>query len=189
METRPCGRRNWVRALVWVGLLLVASAVALPTPRQVLLGWLRGEAFYGGMPTSWWQRELARWQVVDMSPLAPATSQPVCWLREASWVRETLYGEGSMSASWNYDFSKSDLDVLAGNPKAVPVLLELLSDNEWSVRILAARGLGSIGPPAGAAVPTLLQLREQSPAVVAKECEEAIRRIDPARAHRVLPGP
>jgi hypothetical protein len=48
----------------WAGLGLVLLAtiglLALPAVHWPLLGWLRGEAFYRGRPTSYWQREVAR---------------------------------------------------------------------------------------------------------------------------------
>ena len=43
---------------------IVLSLAAWFEPTCVVKGWLRGEAFYEGRPTSYWSRELSRWQNV-----------------------------------------------------------------------------------------------------------------------------
>src|SRR6184192_1822327 len=45
------------RLRTWIGITLVltvATGLALPVPRAVFLGWLRGERFAHGRPASYW---------------------------------------------------------------------------------------------------------------------------------------
>ena len=52
----------------------------------------------------------------------------------------------------------SALGTMRSNAKVVvPVLMELLGDDEWHVRHAAAWGLSAIGPDAVAAVPALIE--------------------------------
>jgi hypothetical protein len=51
------------RILRWSLLLVIVAAFAVwLEPTRVVWGWLRGEAFYQGRPTSYWSRELAMWR-------------------------------------------------------------------------------------------------------------------------------
>jgi hypothetical protein len=43
-------------------LLTFAAFAVWLEPTRVVWGWLRGEAFYQGRPTSWWSREILHWQ-------------------------------------------------------------------------------------------------------------------------------
>ena len=53
------------RLLRWALLLVTLAAFAVwLEPTRVVWGWLRGEAFYQGRPTSWWRQELSNWQIV-----------------------------------------------------------------------------------------------------------------------------
>jgi hypothetical protein len=55
------------RLIRWSLLLLAVTAFAawLDSTR-VVWGWLRGEAFYEGRPTSYWERILANWDVLTL---------------------------------------------------------------------------------------------------------------------------
>src|SRR5271154_6264238 len=46
--------------LVLLLLLLVSGLLLAPSVRWPIYGWLRGEAFYQGMPTSYWRSEITR---------------------------------------------------------------------------------------------------------------------------------
>ena len=54
-------RKRRLLTVASFGLLVLALA-AWFEPTCVVKGWLRGEAFYDGRPTSYWSRELARWR-------------------------------------------------------------------------------------------------------------------------------
>src|SRR5262245_51029065 len=43
-------------------IFFLATLVIWLEPTRVIWGWLRGEAFYDGRPTSYWRAELSCWQ-------------------------------------------------------------------------------------------------------------------------------
>src|SRR5262249_46111592 len=52
------------RLLRWSLLLVLLAVFAVwLEPTRVVWGWLRGEAFYQGRPTSWWDGELASYKM------------------------------------------------------------------------------------------------------------------------------
>src|SRR5262245_18383477 len=54
------------RLLRWSLLLLIFAAFAVwLEPTRVVWGWLRGEAFYQGRPTSWWAGQIRPWILTD----------------------------------------------------------------------------------------------------------------------------
>jgi hypothetical protein len=54
------------RLIRWSLILVVLAAfVVWQEPTRVVWGWVRGEAFYDGRPTSWWAEELNRWTVSE----------------------------------------------------------------------------------------------------------------------------
>jgi len=59
-------RKHWKRWAALLTLVVLAGVLALPSVHWPLYGWLRGEAFYQGWPTSWWDREIARLEVYYM---------------------------------------------------------------------------------------------------------------------------
>lgn len=53
------------RRVVLGGLLIgILALVVCLEPTRVTWGWLRGEAFYEGRPTSYWRGELERFRLV-----------------------------------------------------------------------------------------------------------------------------
>jgi hypothetical protein len=54
-------KKRWLyRVLI---LLALAALAVWLEPTRVVWGWLRGEAFYQGRPTSWWRSEFGRWRL------------------------------------------------------------------------------------------------------------------------------
>jgi hypothetical protein len=54
------------RAFRWSLILVILAAFAVwLEPTRVVWGWLRGEAFYQGRPTSWWAEELRPWRFAE----------------------------------------------------------------------------------------------------------------------------
>jgi hypothetical protein len=64
-----------------------------------------------------------------------------------------------------------------GRP-AIPVLLELLQDQDERVRFLAASVLGGVGPEASSAVPALTGLLEDESRAVRRIAAKALRKIE-----------
>jgi HEAT repeat protein len=83
-----------------------------------------------------------------------------------------------------------------GDIKAIPILIDALSDRAISVRVAAIGALGSLEGKAKSAVPALLETyRNDSEASICRAAASAIKRIDPESAERagikepILPNP
>ena len=136
----------WKRRRTWI-LLVAVTAVALAVyfePTHCVRGWLWGEAFYDGRPTSWWRESIHQWKDRFYSE-----EDAFRWQR----------GEGVMFRPRSTvlldrmrDWIRSDDDrlrdhdppkVLAGSRDAEPVLRELELDPAFrrfveQARIIAA---------------------------------------------------
>jgi hypothetical protein len=123
--------------------LLVLGAFALwLEPTRVVWGWLRGEAFYQGRPTSWWASELERWdcQVAFASFLGPE-GEKGCRRIERFYRKNTEFEQ-----RWKRWFNIEETNapapgVLTGDPAAEAVLLALAEHPSEHVQDLASRGL------------------------------------------------
>src|SRR5690242_8106067 len=51
-------KHRWRLWLLLLLLLLLGGLLLVPQVRWPVYGWLRGEAFYQGMPVSWWAEEI-----------------------------------------------------------------------------------------------------------------------------------
>ncbi len=75
-------RRVLLRAGVLLGAVLACALLALPSIRWPLWGWMRGEAFYEGRPTSYWRWEIHVYYGSSTPPPAstkpPARCPPTC---------------------------------------------------------------------------------------------------------------
>jgi hypothetical protein len=52
-------------------LAILAAFVVWLEPTRVVWGWVRGEAFYQGRPTSYWRAELEHWQIQEVHGIGP----------------------------------------------------------------------------------------------------------------------
>jgi len=99
-------------------------------PTRVVWGWLRGEAFYQGRPTSWWRTEVDRWNI----KLAYSTGGYYSYGRENSRFEQVL-------SNWLKLPERHFPDLLNGDPEAIPVLRTLQNDSSTVVRDWARIGL------------------------------------------------
>jgi len=100
------------RLIRWSLILIVLVALAIwLEPTRIVWGWLRGEAFYDGFPTSYWRGVIERdleteprvlhAKLFPQGPAAPPTWWDRCqeWFgvrwREASSLRLVVYGEAA----------------------------------------------------------------------------------------------
>ena len=130
------------RKLLVIGLLLMSS-VALGVwldPTRVVWGWLRGEAFYQGRPTSYWRAELMHWEGpiwIDVpSPLERwhGPQQKELWKRHPGfWATlfPALFGGADQQKP----------SIMYGPKAAKEVLAELERDANPQIRKLASYGL------------------------------------------------
>lgn len=73
----------------------------------------------------------------------------------------------------------ADHPLLRGDPASVAVLVELLNDDDPQVKMIAAKGLGTVGTGARSALPELRRESAQAFGLVRDLAAEAVRRIDP----------
>jgi HEAT repeat protein len=130
------GVATMIMVLIWVVLL---------DPTCVLLGWLSGESFYQGRPTTYWSRQLrtARAEAIAKAtaPFSPSPS-PSSW---PSWTGSTPPPPPLPPWMLSRLVKEPDSELLRTRDEtAVPVLLELLRDNDPWVRWRAAVSLSVI---------------------------------------------
>jgi hypothetical protein len=128
------------RLLRWSLLLVIFAAFAVwLEPTRVVWGWLRGEAFYQGRPTSWWRAELNRWerQLWGGGPnILPAEK----WVRRKTGF-ETWFDRIRGVADQHEDAAPQ---WLRGDPAAEAVLRSLAHDELEAVKNNARAGLSAL---------------------------------------------
>src|SRR5262245_19135186 len=133
-------RRKHLRRVL---VLVAAVALSLPPVHWRLIGWCCGEAFYAGRPVSF-HRPLCD---VSLGPRPGCCS--VC--DPDDWPRVRWFF-GDRAAEW---LRPGPNPLFQGDPAAVPVLLALLRDPDWEIRIAAADCLARVAPAAKACLPLL----------------------------------
>jgi hypothetical protein len=132
----------WLVPLVVAGLAVV---LLVPGVRWRVLGVLRGEAFYQGRPTSYWRNEYVEW--VEHGP-RPGTLNHL--------PTPTLFDQ--LKSLLPRPLPRLPFSVLSQDPKALPVLIELLTAEDPDVRMFTAYSLKRMGSPARVALPHLTPL-------------------------------
>jgi hypothetical protein len=120
-------------------VLFVVAILAIPENRLTISGYIRGEHLFKGRPTSYWRYKVEQYifWCEHRRPRAKST-----WEKLFSFI------------------SSSDRDpkpdVLWGNPKAVPVLIDLTRErNNLRLFVEAYQTLSTLGRSARDAIPTL----------------------------------
>jgi hypothetical protein len=172
VEKLPAVTRR--RVLLILSAVMVAAIIAA-FYQSALIGWWRGEAKYKGRYTNSWRAELR------------------CYKRIFGIV-----GGGLMEVHWSYervpskwegwlaevipDTSQSkyaeSLQLLNGDPAAIPVLVELLQAPETDIRIMAVQAMERLGSEAQDAIPALSVLDNDDDSDVRLAARQAIRRIE-----------
>jgi hypothetical protein len=165
------------RKLAWTGLFLLIAIIVASFNSSGLIGWWRGEAKYQGKYTNYWREELCAYQLwgYDRDPFYSHWT----FIRLPSKLDRFLSNIGLSSSQAGIGFEPP---LQYPEPDAVPVLIELLDSREQDVRILAANGLGNIGPKARDANPALLDASMDEDPLVAQAAREAIWAINPRSA-------
>jgi hypothetical protein len=154
------------RLLRWSLILVIFGAFAVwLEPTRVIWGWLRGEAFYQGRPTSWWRDDLGRMGVRLIgakmyevyvqehefdSPKFAANYEAATSVK---FSRQISRFEQLWAGSWKTAFQPSvtmwkDVDdppLVAGDHRAAEVLHELTDDPSPKIRFLVRHGLRTSG--------------------------------------------
>jgi hypothetical protein len=128
------------RLCIGASIVLVVGVIAIlavPPFRLTCVGYFRGENRFKGLPTSYWRYEVEKY--VSWQPRPRAKSLWEKFLEYFSWG-----GRGDKP------------DVLWGNPKAVPVLIDLTRERtNRGLYVQAYNTLSTIGPSASDAIPSL----------------------------------
>jgi hypothetical protein len=162
-------RRLWIAAT----LVVCAGVLSLIQPvRTELIGRWRGESRYQGRFTNDWKLELRRYEVVCTINLNGKISR-LRDLRPLWW--EPWLDKLAPSAS---PPRHGHVPLKAGDPAAVPVLLELLRDEDARIRLIAVEALSRVGANARQAVPALLTALEDEDEAVRTEAVWALWFID-----------
>jgi len=132
-----------------------------------VLGWTRGEVFYDGRPTSYWESRLRQCQMHNAGEpyfVPPKPTPTEEWVKRYLGVR--------LWSDWNPEA------VLKG-PAATPVLIELLESDDLTVQMIAMRSLNSIPADAMQASAKIREIRRTTDDyLVFVEASRALRNID-----------
>ncbi len=112
--------KTWLLTFCLVGIVLCALE-----SQRILTGWLRGEAFYQGRPTSYWRGELEGYRNTSFLSFSSydivILEKKMGFLeRNLGWLRKDAQEE----EPW---------PLLTGDPAALPVLEELSQDGNPSI--------------------------------------------------------
>lgn len=165
-------RKRWRLCLVLMLLLLVSGLLLIPSVRWPVYGWFRGEAFYEGMPTSWWAKEIEEsvYCVWVEDPEYGGSSEEWCVKPTASlwqWLRGIPVKDIGLGSP-----------LLMGDPHALPVLLELIRGDSAKGRRVAIRGLLNHGKREPEIVRALLAAIGGSDDEVRQDAIDALQHID-----------
>jgi len=175
-------KRRWRLSLLLLLLLLSAVGALLhPSIHWGLLGWWRGEAFYRGMPTSYWVNEIEEsyhgiWGVGSVKivgePIWYVETQPSPWDRlRQQWL--------SGPAPVSQVISNSPL--LADDSAALPVLLQLLRSEVVKVRRVAVSGLAAQARDRPGVVEALQDAANDPDELVQDQARQALRQQRPGQ--------
>lgn len=123
---RKCMAMKLISFIKWrwtcaFAFAIVATFVVCLEPTRVLLGWLRGDAFYGGRPTRFWHAELARYECW----FDPAAGNVRCGYCSPVLVRLPTLFERVLLGKKRNECCLARLPILSGAPDTIPVLEEL----------------------------------------------------------------
>src|SRR5262245_21867392 len=132
------------RLLRWSLILVILAAFAVwLEPTRVVWGWLRGEAFYQGKPTSWWAGELGRWDIHVMHAHMNMDGMKGCRII-VHHIREDSAFERLCKKLLRDETQREAPGALTGDPAAEAVLAELVNHPVEQVRLMARHGLARI---------------------------------------------
>jgi hypothetical protein len=144
------------RRLFWLSLLLlllVLAVVVFPASRWRIIGWVKGEAFYDGRPTSYWSERIKARHVRhdERSKLILAKAN-----NTYSWTRLWSDLTGRDTEDLSDPLCTQESAYPFADTAAVPVMIELLGDPESQVRIYTCHALVTVEGSNKAAIPALV---------------------------------
>jgi hypothetical protein len=166
----PSHWKKWARRVfVGIAMFAILAGIAYEASTHVIRGWLRGEAFYDGRPTSYWRPKCDEWlerfddqYSFEMStwlisfehkeaPGARRLAPPNLNHEGQNWhfsgpkstyftrVRDSLRSKTDLEHDKQFEFAPK---ILWGTPDTQPVLEELAAEEKY--RPLAKIALGRV---------------------------------------------
>jgi hypothetical protein len=139
--------KKWRCRVLFVALMLgLTLAASFEAVTHVGRGWLFGEAFFEGRPTSYWRGDLEQWDIGEdwvtllIYPPPPPTLIRT-YARKPSPVAQFLERWLHIRQPATPGVARPRL--LDGGPDAIPVLQELRNDSSPNIRLFAEIGLGN----------------------------------------------
>src|SRR5688572_28154738 len=132
-------KRRRLKLVCLLLAILTALAVWLE-PTRVVWGWLRGEAFYQGRPTTWWRTELNRWER-QLWGGEPNRLPAERWVRHKTGFEVWIDRRMGVAAP----HEEAAPDWLRGDVAAEMILRELANDPLERVKNNARAGLAARG--------------------------------------------
>jgi hypothetical protein len=155
-------RRFWL--LLALLLLVVGGLLIVPAVRWPIYGWLKGEAFYQGMPTSYWRERIQNHLEARLARLRGV---------ERPWIIEAM-GDLGISIENPVDWP----DVLGSDePAAVPVLIELLAEDDDGRAKRLWRQLDALNAIDGQQARAILQQLDARGTRLTSEAREALEEL------------
>src|SRR5262245_43697358 len=151
------------RLAIWLVRLLIVGVCVLvfvhPSSRMVIFGLLRGERFYAGKPTSYWRQTLKAEKGQAPQPSPP--SYLMSLIKSLPFLPQD--DRPYQGAFW---------ELRNGDRSAIPVLIQLLRDDDPEIRMLALQAIEQIGSRLGP-----VARKEAAPALVeaSKDKDDAVR--------------
>jgi HEAT repeat protein len=141
-----------------IALLLVLAAIFLD-PNRLVWGWLRGEAFFDGRPTTYWLKAMMN---PDSAIQATSRQRLQEGGKAAVPVLLALLEEND-GPHWENEEVRWKVAGLLGElgkdaADAVPPLIQMLNDEDLHVRTVAATSLGALASESREAIPNLTAL-------------------------------
>jgi hypothetical protein len=164
-------KRRWLWLLL---LLLVGASLLHPSVHWRLIGWVRGEAFYQGRPTTYWQQRIQEYQQLTEDERWSAWNDH--WMRTVEKLLGLPPDDYHPAVLYHDD------------PATMPVRLELLRDANPDVRKAVALNIGVIGLPARPAIPILIDLLEDPDLSVQRTAANALMSYGPEEAKEAVPS-
>jgi HEAT repeats len=176
------------RRLVWAAtaLLVLVAAVLLTSPCcYIISGFLRGESTYQGRPTTYWREAL----IAEGRKLEGKPRWYDRWLERLGISRPGSFVDFHPGPEMSDGVPPvgSAVNMFGSDPAAVPVLAELLRDEDARIRAAACHALARSGLAARHIVRPLAEALYDSEVGIRLEAVEALAAFGP-EAKPAVPG-
>jgi hypothetical protein len=180
------------RITLWAVLALAGLTLAIfVEPTGVVRGWLRGEHFYRGRPTSYWRKKVVKHVYpapqTEVDPQDDPSAPPFPRPYEAAAVPVLIDLLGDEDDEVRYWSCSTLFWIGPDASEAVPTLATMLRSDNLYDRRNAVHALAAIGPKSGAALPELIEALKEEDAYVNWHAAFALAELGP-EAKEAMPA-